>query len=271
MDDKIAVKQSEWRDTPDYCPSCDRDLERDLDEGVLSGQKIGYRDADSNYGEYTEAYCLSCDFPLQRHYENVEVNQQEDPLVAPEPWVYSAEILEQDTTLKHREAQVKALKKQGCTHAEIADTLGISESTVGEYSRRISNRVEESIRTLEEIGVEADPLRHIEGQFDGWGVTSHNQWSCANCNTILESGDTAKVGAEYVRESWQAIDAVCEECDWESIPRVVEEAQVAPHPYAIVEGTLAEPGDTSLTGSSAPGTSPALTLKDPAVRQLLNG
>lgn len=270
MSDEISIKEPEWRDTPDYCPRCDRDLERDLDDGGQSGWKVGYRDGSSDHGEYSEAYCLSCKFPLQRHYETAEVSQQEDPLVAPEPWAYTAEILEQDTTLKHREAQVKALKKQGCTHAEIADTLGISESTVGEYSRRISNRIEESIRTLEEIGVEVDPLRHIEAQFEGRIVMPTSGWTCGVCNTPLEPGIDAQVVSEFVGDVWKTVELFCDECEPEPYPEWDETAQETLTTYAIVKGELDRIGDAYVPNPTAPTSADSLMLRDVTVAQIIN-
>lgn len=64
-----------------------------------------------------------------------------------------AEYLVEHTALKRREADVYALKEQGLTHAEIAERLDLSKSTVDEYSRRINDRVARAQATLEEVSV----------------------------------------------------------------------------------------------------------------------
>lgn len=65
-----------------------------------------------------------------------------------------AEALVETTALKRREAEVYALKEQGLSHAEIADELEISKSTVDEYSRRINDRVERARATLAELDLD---------------------------------------------------------------------------------------------------------------------
>ncbi|PSQ42886.1 hypothetical protein BRD17_07450 [Halobacteriales archaeon SW_7_68_16] len=62
-----------------------------------------------------------------------------------------AELLAERTVLKQREAEVQALKEAGRTHAEIAETLDLSKSTIDEYSRRINDRLVRAEATLDEI------------------------------------------------------------------------------------------------------------------------
>jgi len=60
-----------------------------------------------------------------------------------------AATLTEQTVLKPREAEVRALKEQGLTHQEIADRLNLSKSTVDEYSRRINDRLERARATVD--------------------------------------------------------------------------------------------------------------------------
>lgn len=61
--------------------------------------------------------------------------------------------LQERTSLKRREAEVYALKEAGYSHAEIAEELDLAKSTVDEYSRRITDRVNRARATLEEVDV----------------------------------------------------------------------------------------------------------------------
>jgi transcriptional regulator with XRE-family HTH domain len=264
----INIKEPDWKDIPDHCPLCGKDLERDLDDGGVTGWKIDYREGQSNHGEYSEVYCLSCDFPLQRHYAESDVTATEDPFIDPEAWVYRAQILETDTVLKHREAQVRALKEEGNSHSEIADQLGISKSTVGEYSSRINNRIEESAQTLEELGDQIDPLRHIEAQLDGWTVTPASQWMCNSCNTKLEPGTDAKIIGEFVGDQWKPFEFFCSECEPNAAGGVFDEAPDYHITYAIVEGTLDRLGDDYVDQHRYSHDS--LTLREPSVRRIIN-
>lgn len=60
--------------------------------------------------------------------------------------------LAETTVLSRREAEVQALKEAGYTHEEIGDDLGLSKSTVDEYSRRINDRVQRARATTKELG-----------------------------------------------------------------------------------------------------------------------
>ena len=71
-------------------------------------------------------------------------------------WRQRAGVLKNETALKTREAEVQALKEQGLTHAQIAERLEISKSTVDEYSRRINDRIRRSKATI----------RHLSGSVD---------------------------------------------------------------------------------------------------------
>ena len=56
-----------------------------------------------------------------------------------------------NTVLSRRESEVAALKEQGMTHDRISDLIGLEKSTVDEYSRRMSEKVQNAIRTQEEL------------------------------------------------------------------------------------------------------------------------
>jgi DNA-binding NarL/FixJ family response regulator len=63
----------------------------------------------------------------------------------------AAELHEQ-TVLSQREAEIAAHKQiTGASHATIAERLGLSTSTVDEYSRRFKRKVTEAARTTEEL------------------------------------------------------------------------------------------------------------------------
>lgn len=270
MTDKINVKEADWADIPSHCPHCDADLEHELEDDWRAGLKTAYRDGESNHGEYTEVHCLSCESPLQRHYPQSEITTTEDPLIDPAPWVFRAYELETQTGLKHREAQVKALKEENRSHSEIASQLGISESTVGEYSRRISQRVEEGIRTIEELGTEIDPLRHMEAQLDGWVVTPSKKWECPSCNAELKPGSGVTFIGEYVGKGWQTIEIYCDECDPDLTGDAVDEAADFTVTYAVVEGILDTKGDEYVEVEGSWHSRDSLTLRDPSVRKIIN-
>lgn len=270
MSDDIDIKEPDWKDIPDNCPYCGEGLENDLSSGRWSGLKIAYRDRSLTHGECSELYCLSCDSPLQRHYTEADVTVADDPLVEPEPWAYRAHELEDDTVLKHREAQVRALKELDKSHSEISDYLGIAESTVGEYSRRISRRIEESIRTLEEMGTGVAPLRHIEAQFDGWVVSSARRWVCPGCNAELAPGDDGTVVCEFLGNRWDAIELFCPDCDPDVNGIDLDEAPNLETSYAIVEGTLDAQGDDYVDVAGSRDSPKSLTLRNPSVRKIVN-
>lgn len=54
----------------------------------------------------------------------------------------------EDILLSDRERDVHTLKEDGHSHREIADQLGISPSTIDEYSRRIATKRERAVETL---------------------------------------------------------------------------------------------------------------------------
>ena len=270
MTDKINFKEPDWTDIPSHCPHCDADLEHDLDDGGRTGWKTSYRDGESNHGEYTEVYCLSCEFPLQRHYSKSDITTTEDPFIDPTPWVFRAHELETETGLKHREAQVEALKEENRSHPEIASQLGISESTVGEYSRRISQRIEEGIWTLEELGTETDPLRHMEAHLDGLVVTPSKKWECPACNAELKPGSGVKFVGEYVGKGWQTIEIYCNECDPDVTGGVFDEAPDFTVTYAVVEGRLDTQGDDYVEVEGSWNSRDSLTLRDPSIRKIIN-
>lgn len=68
-----------------------------------------------------------------------------------------ADELESETVLTHAEAEVQALKERGLSHAEIADEIDRSKSTVDELSRRINERVEAARATVEKLDADQSP------------------------------------------------------------------------------------------------------------------
>ena len=63
-----------------------------------------------------------------------------------------ADELSQDTVLTRREAEVAAHKElTGASHGEIANRLGLTKSTVDEYSRRMKEKVRKAATTKNEL------------------------------------------------------------------------------------------------------------------------
>jgi len=61
--------------------------------------------------------------------------------------------LAEHTVLSRREAEVAAHKQiTGASHETIADRIGISKSTVDEYSRRTNEKVRRAATTTDELG-----------------------------------------------------------------------------------------------------------------------
>lgn len=281
MTDDIKITQDDWVNIPNQCPNCGTEFKKSFSKDERPILKHRYQEGESTHGEYTQIECHTCDLVIQRHYENSRITSKDDPLITPSPWVYRAQILETDTVLKHREAEVQALKEKGKTHTEIAEILDIGESTVGEYSRRITARIEEATRTLEEMGQKIDPLRHIEGQFDGWMVTPSDRWACANCNTELCPGTDAAIVAEFVGANWKPIEIFCTDCMRDdyvtalmgeeiNVNKLVEKTREYDITCVIVKGELDIRGE-DLIGTSHPlESSDSLTLRDPDVQEVLN-
>ncbi len=281
MSDRINLSHPDWANVPSECPNCGVEFKQSLSKKGIGKIQYDYNDGESEYGEYTQLQCDSCDLIIQRHYKSNDVSAEEDHLVNPSDWVYRAQELENETSLKHREAQVQALKENEKSHSEIGEILDISKSTVGEYSRRIDARTEESIRTLEEIGQTIDPLRHIEGQFDGWVITPTERWSCANCETELAAGDEAVVAAEFVGRSWQLVEVFCTEClsdDYVSsvddeefhLTEFIRENRGYGVTCVFVEGDLERQGDDYVPTQLSPDSKRSLTLRNPTVQEILN-
>jgi DNA-binding CsgD family transcriptional regulator len=75
-----------------------------------------------------------------------------DPLNETVCNVCRSDELVRETTMSEREAQVAALKQLGGhSHAEVADILDIDESTVGEYRRRITQKIRTAETTIDEL------------------------------------------------------------------------------------------------------------------------
>lgn len=96
--------------------------------------------------------------------------------------------LASETALTPAESRVAALKEHGLSHAEIAEELDLAKSTVDEYSVRITRRIKESRRTLEELDDGSDKDDEPELVTDG-------------------GRDTAEAGVEYEDPE----DSVCTE------------------------------------------------------------
>jgi|APHM01.1.fsa_nt_gi hypothetical protein len=66
--------------------------------------------------------------------------------------VCRTEFLQTKTFLSERESQVAALKQlTGASHSRIAELLGIEQSTVDEYSRRLNEKAERAWVTADEL------------------------------------------------------------------------------------------------------------------------
>lgn len=254
---------------PETCPRCERELAQDVTgiEGPLIAADNVVKE--SKDGPYNEARCTVCDFPLARRYADPSITQQDDPLVDPEPWVYFSQILELETVLSRRTAQVQALKREGRTHGEIADILGIDESTVGEYSRRLSNRIEESIRTLEEIGDTVDPMRHLRSQFDGLVVAAPERFTCAVCGCSLSEGDDTRIVAEFAgpqdAKKWKRRGIYCDDCDHEQ--SLIAEGTLPTS--AIVDGVLDRQGEDYTPDPKTAYSKDSLVLRDPTIVRIV--
>nr|WP_152417697.1 hypothetical protein [Haloferax larsenii] len=163
----------------------------------------------------------------------------------------------------------------------MAETLGISKSTVGEYVRRVENRVEESIRTLEEVSNEIHPLRHMEGQLNGWPVFIGDEYPCGGCGSIIEAGSEAVAVLEFVGQNWQTHEMYCKECDRDdyhiaapvghsmSIDEFFDEFQEAGSLVALVEADIGSL-DARFASLRTPYKAGSLTLEDPYVRDVFN-
>lgn len=142
----------------------------------------------------------------------------------------------EDILLSGREQDVQALKQDGHTHSEIAEQLGLSTSTVDEYSRRIANKREQAVETLAFLN-DDEPLFEpalIEEEATGtdWlycrrcgrrervGKTSSH---CLNCGSTHSSYNTDEW--KYIPEigTSDGVDAWCETC----ISEYFEEAKAA--------------------------------------------
>ncbi len=212
MSDEIDIKIPSWLEYKLACPNCGQEFKQVLqsDESPTLYRHIDTED--SELGTREVVYCNNCNTTIQHHYPDSEVSAQEDPLVNPDLWVIRAQSLQNNTSLKRRESQVRALKESGKTHSEIAEELGISESTVGEYSRRIKDREERSAKSLQEFGYNTDLSDVLAGQLEGFPLTPASSWPCGNCGNEISHGDRARAVLEKLTSGWQGIDFYCEDC-----------------------------------------------------------
>ena len=263
-------------DLPDNCPNCQSEI---FDRGTVRSYKI--ESGESSHGDFLEVRCTGCDIALQRKYESEDVSLQDDPLVNPAPWVHRAELLRMETTLKQREAQVQALKETGMTHAQVGEKLGISESTVGEYMRRIVDRIDKSGRTLDEINHSVDVLPLMAKQFEDWVVFPFSEAPCRGCGTRLEKGDKAVVAAERVSEQWKSIDAFCMDCSQDGYmthqlgpEHTLTQRFMDSGNFSItsvwVEGTLDARGEKGKENPHTLENPESLVLREPHLKEIWN-
>lgn len=66
-------------------------------------------------------------------------------------WVDRAEYLYENTVLSKRQADIQALTEEELSREEIAETLDIAASTVDQHRQEISDRIEKSKQTLDEL------------------------------------------------------------------------------------------------------------------------
>ncbi len=281
MNNEIELSGPDWEHPFDECPNCGQEFKETLKRDERPIIYKDFEEGKSEHGEYSQAKCVECDFILQRHYENADVDVGDDHLVAVEKWSHRAQKLERDTVLKRREAEVKALKEEGSSHSEIADTLGVSESTVGEYSRRISKRIESAVETVHELDHDKRPEYPLVGKFDGWVINPASKWSCAVCNTTLEPGDTTVLAAEYVGRDWKPIELFCDDCTSDDymtwvhgeetdLDELLDAHRNAGSSCVIVEGVLDRLGDDYVERADSLESPDSLTLREPTIREFLN-
>jgi DNA-binding NarL/FixJ family response regulator len=79
----------------------------------------------------------------------VSAEEETESVVVSDEWRDRADMLIRQTSLKRREAEVRALKDEGLNHKEIAEVLGLSKSTVDEYSLRINDRIRRAKATID--------------------------------------------------------------------------------------------------------------------------
>ncbi len=212
MSDEIEIKTPEWLEYKLECPNCGQEFKQVIESDEFPTLKRHIDKEESEHGTREVVSCHSCNTTIQHHYPDSKVSAQEDPLVDPRPWVIRAQSLQSSTSLKRRESQVRALKESGMTHSEIAEELGISESTVGEYSRRIKDREERSAKSLQEFGFNTDLSDVLAGQLDGFPLTPASSWPCGNCGNEITHGDRARAVLEKLSGGWQGIDFYCDDC-----------------------------------------------------------
>lgn len=266
----------DWEIHDHECPSCGQEFTEewgDNDPPVLHRE---YVEGTSEHGEYIEVRCVHCETPVQRHYPEDEVTQQEDPLVEPTGWVNRAEELHHSTALPRREAHVQALKERGNTHSEIADILDIEPSTVREYARRIKQRFSEAEETLKLREGRMDLTGILSASIDGVQISPTSNEICSECNGDLKPGDTAVVPFEWGQDHWREHNLYCTNCSKGELHHNVhgrdiklndflEELQGSGIPCAVVEGSLEQvepPSNDSSSGRHIP-----LLLTNPSVKR----
>ena len=280
MSDKIELSSPDWERYEEKCPNCRQHFKTELDPDERPVLHKNFENGESDLGEFTEVQCSSCGLILQRHYPSVDISVQDDPLIEPEEWVIRAQVLKEDTALKKREAHVQSLKETGKSHEEIGNILGISESTVGEYSRRINERLSDAEDTLKEIDHSIDLSGVLEANFDGFVIGPMSSWICGNCGDSLEYGDDILVAAEFLSSGWDTFATYCTECSMDDLNHNVHGNSVDLWEYieknrkhgftcAIVEGEIKPLGDAHVEDKMKLQSKNSMCLSNPKVRKLL--
>jgi hypothetical protein len=275
MTDSNISLHPDWAAIPDDCPVCNREFH-------LSGahRAVSYDEGSSDHGEYTEATCLSCDAIIDRHYDDPDANA-EDSFVKPDLWVFKAQDLELHSNLRRRESQVRALKEQNLSHAEISNVLGISESTVGEYSRRINTRLDEAEHTVAQIGHTTDFSSLLESVFEGFPAPFTQGLPCENCGGTIGEDERARIVLEYVSRGWEPRNVYCLDCDRAelmmavhgkalSLDEFMEESRDLNSQFAIVTAGRQKPDVDTGRGQSGDIFERGVRLVDVSLEELLN-
>lgn len=275
MTDSNISLHPDWAAIPDDCPVCNREFHL---EGMT--RAVSYDEGSSDNGDYTEATCLTCDAIIDRHYEDPEANA-EDYFVNPDPWVFKAQDLELHSNLRRRESQVRALKDQSLSHSEISNVLGISESTVGEYSRRINTRLDEAEHTVAEIGYTTDFSSLIESIFEGFPIPMAGSLPCENCGDTIGDDERARLVLEYVSRGWEPRNVYCLDCDRSelkmylhgkglSLDEFMEESRDLNSQFAIVTAHREKPDVDTGGDQSGDIFERGVRLLDVSLEELLN-
>lgn len=266
----------EWETHGFECPSCGQQFAKEWEDGDPPVLHREFIEEASDHGEYIEVRCRQCETPVQRHYPDAEVSQQEDPLVEPSGWVQRAEELHTLTTLRRRESHVQALKERGKSTNEIADILDIEPSTVREYARRIDQRFSEAEHTLKLPDQRLDIGGILNATIDGVLISPISSEVCSECSDDLKPGDRAMVPLEWGSNGWKALNMYCIPCsDGDlhhqaggkvELNEFLEDVQAGGIPCAVAEGTLEQIEKHNVPSHQRTKRHTPMGLRDPAVQ-----